>query len=74
MAPQERRLRLTVAVNVRRLREEQGMTLEDAASAANTSARNWQKIEAGAVGLTLRMVGKLAAALDIDPLTLFARN
>jgi transcriptional regulator with XRE-family HTH domain len=72
MSAQEKRLRVVLGRNVRALREEQGLTLEAVASTAGIGARTWQKIEAGDVGVTLKMVSKLAIALDVDPLVLFA--
>lgn len=67
----EKRLRVVLGRNVRAQREHQGLTVEAAATAAGIGPRTWQKIEAGDVGATLKMVANLATALDIDPLDLF---
>jgi hypothetical protein len=50
------------------------MTLEEASHQAGVDWRSWQRIEAADVGATLEMIGKLAAALDVDPLTLFQQS
>jgi DNA-binding XRE family transcriptional regulator len=71
-SPQERQLIYALARNVRRLREEQGLTQEEAAAAAGIQPRSWQRIEAKKQAPTLETIGKLAAALDVDPLELFA--
>ena len=70
-SPQEERLRFVIGANVRRLRNKRGLTVEDAAHEGDIHGRHWQKIESGEVGLTLDMVGRLAAALEVDPLELF---
>lgn len=54
-----------LAARVRAAREEQGLSLEEAADRGSLHARHWQKIEAGEVRVTLRTVAKLAVALDV---------
>ena len=61
-----------IARNVRRLRLEQGLTVEEAAEAAKMHWRRWQKIEAGeATGTTLTTICQVAAVLGVAPEELF---
>jgi transcriptional regulator with XRE-family HTH domain len=49
------------------MREEAGLTLEEAAHSGGLHWRHWQKVEAGEVNLTLASLVRLAAALGADP-------
>ena len=59
-------LRRRFARNMRRLREEQGLTLEAAAELADLNWKHWQKIETGEVNATLKTMVRMANALDVD--------
>lgn len=52
-----------VASGLRTLREQVGMSIEDAAHAAGVSTDWLRRVEAGEASLTHGMVGKLARAL-----------
>jgi transcriptional regulator with XRE-family HTH domain len=60
-------LRRQLAAAVRRIRQEKGLTLEDAAHAAQMHWRHWQKVEAGQVNATLRTLARLSVALGVEP-------
>lgn len=60
------------ARNVRRLRIDAELTLEEAAHRADLHWRHWQKLEAGEVSPTLRTLARLSEALRIDPRELLA--
>jgi transcriptional regulator with XRE-family HTH domain len=53
-------------INVRVLRIAAGLTLKKAAERAEMHWRHWQKIEAGAINLTLVTLVRLAKALQVD--------
>jgi transcriptional regulator with XRE-family HTH domain len=72
MSPEEKRLRVVLAENVRRLREEEGLTQEQAAERAGVDPRTWQRIESGETATEMDTIGSVAAALDVDPPLLFA--
>jgi transcriptional regulator with XRE-family HTH domain len=61
----ERRIRQKLAANVRLLREEAGLTLEEVAHEAGLHWRHWQKVEAGEVNVTLASLVRLAGALHV---------
>lgn len=63
--PSERRLRQILAANVRHARESEGWSIKHAAGQAGIYWSQWQKIEAGSVGVTLRTLALLSQALDI---------
>jgi transcriptional regulator with XRE-family HTH domain len=70
MAPRaatEEDLHQRLALNVRRLREAAGLTLEQAAERSGMYWRHWQKVEAGEVNATLRTLARLGLALEVDP-------
>lgn len=70
MAPRaatEEDLYQRLALNVRRLREAAGLTLEQAAERSGMYWRHWQKVEAGEVNATLRTLARLGLALEVDP-------
>jgi transcriptional regulator with XRE-family HTH domain len=66
----ENSLRRTLARNVREAREGAALTLHTAAERAEIHWRHWQKVEAGEANATLNTVAKLAAALNVEPLSL----
>ena len=55
-----------VGANLRRFREARGLTQEQLAHAAGLATRHLQKIEAGQVNVTLRTLGRLGSALEIE--------
>ena len=59
-------LRKRLARNVRRLRNERGLSLEQAAGDVDMHARHWQKLEAAEIGVSLRTLDKLAVALNTE--------
>lgn len=61
-----------VGANLRRLREARGLTQEHLAHFAGLATRHLQKIEAGQVNVTLRTLGRLGAALGVEPSSLVA--
>jgi transcriptional regulator with XRE-family HTH domain len=52
---------------LKRRRKELGWTQEDVAEALGIVPRQYQKIEAGEVNLTLRSLARVAAALGLQP-------
>jgi transcriptional regulator with XRE-family HTH domain len=66
------RLREALAANVRRLRLEQGMTVEHAAARGPLDARHWQKIETASVNVSLKSLARLARALGVAEVELLA--
>ena len=67
--PIEQVLRKRLAANVRSCRLALGLSVEDA-SAGLMSSRQWQRIEGAENSVTIRMLAKLAEALDVDPVEL----
>ena len=63
MSSAEKRLRAALAVNVRRLREERGLSVEEVAHRSKLHPRHWQKIEAGEVNVTIGTLAKLQDVL-----------
>lgn len=59
----EQLLRERLAVQVRALRTEQGLTLKVASERGGIGWRLWQKIEAGEENITLRTLARVALAL-----------
>ncbi len=68
----EHHLRVRVAANVRRLREAEKLTVEEAAHRAGIHWRHWQKVEAGETSATLRTVARISNALEVEPGELLA--
>ncbi len=64
--------RRLLARNVRSLREGLKLTMEGASERAGMNWRHWQKVEAGEVNPTLATLVKLAHALNVDVVALFA--
>jgi transcriptional regulator with XRE-family HTH domain len=62
-----------VAVNVRRLREAQELTQQEAADQAEIALRMWQAIESAESNLTVLTLARVSAGLDVDPAELFGR-
>jgi transcriptional regulator with XRE-family HTH domain len=65
-----------LAHNVRRIRKEKGLVLEDVAS-KETAAEDeiglstWQRVESGEANPRLSTIAKIAEVLDVSPLELF---
>jgi transcriptional regulator with XRE-family HTH domain len=59
-------LQVQVGANLRRFREARGLTQEHLAHAAGLATRHLQKIEAGQVNVTLRTLGRLGLALNVE--------
>jgi transcriptional regulator with XRE-family HTH domain len=60
-------LRDVFAANLRRLRNARGLSQDDLAYEAEVSRSYLSQIEKGAFFASLKIVGKLAAALDVEP-------
>ncbi|NPV89140.1 helix-turn-helix transcriptional regulator [Coprothermobacteraceae bacterium] len=69
--PSHDEIRLRVAQNIRRVRNNRGFTQEELAHRARLASRHLQKIEAAQVNITLETLVKLARALNIDPVEFF---
>ena len=60
-------LREVFATNLRRLRHAKGLSQDDLAYDAGVSRSYLSQIEKGAFYASLRIVGRLADALDVEP-------
>jgi transcriptional regulator with XRE-family HTH domain len=60
-------LKDTVAVNIRRLRNQRGWTQEDLADRAGLSVRYLGQIERAQTSTTVTVLGRLALALKVKP-------
>ncbi len=60
-------LREVFATNLRRLRHEKGMSQDDLAYEAEVSRSYLSQLEKGAYFASLKIVGRLAEALDVEP-------
>ena len=60
-------LREVFAINLRRLRHAKGLSQKDLAYEAEVSRSYLSQLEKGAFYASLRMVAKLAMALDVEP-------
>jgi len=60
-------LREVMAVNLRRARHDRDLTQEELAHQAGLSARYVGKIERANVSASVTVLGRLAAALGVDP-------
>jgi transcriptional regulator with XRE-family HTH domain len=60
-------LREVFATNLRRLRNAKGLSQDDLAYEAEVSRSYLSQIEKGVFFASLKIVGKLAAALDVEP-------
>ena len=65
-------LRDVFAANLRRLRNAKGLTQDDLAYEAKVSRSYLSQIEKGAFFASLKIVGRLAEALDVEPAELLA--
>jgi transcriptional regulator with XRE-family HTH domain len=62
----------TLAANVKRFRQAKGWTQHDLADEANIRQALISEIEKGVANPTVRTIAKLAHALDVKPVDLFA--
>jgi transcriptional regulator with XRE-family HTH domain len=60
-------LRDVFAVNLRRFRHAKGLSQDDLAYEAGVSRSYLSQIEKGSFYVSLKVVGKLASALDVEP-------
>jgi transcriptional regulator with XRE-family HTH domain len=60
-------LREVFATNLRRLRNARGLSQDDLAYEAEVSRSYLSQIEKGVFFASLKIVGKLATALDVEP-------
>lgn len=60
-------LKDALAVNLRRLRHERGLTQEDLAERAGISSRYVGAIERADVSASVTVLGQIAAALSVEP-------
>lgn len=67
---ESRKLLLTIAANLRCIRQERQLTQEELAARAGVAARHLQKIEAADVNLTVGTLANIAAALHVEASTL----
>jgi transcriptional regulator with XRE-family HTH domain len=61
-----------VAANLRRIREEQGMTQDALAEAASMDAAEIRRIESASRDPGVRVLARLASGLGVPPADLFA--
>ncbi len=60
-------LKEIMAINMRRVRHDQGMTQEELAARAELSMRYVGSVERGRVSASVTVLGRLAKALNVDP-------
>jgi transcriptional regulator with XRE-family HTH domain len=60
-------LRDTFASNLRRLRAEKGISQDDLAAEAKISRSYLSQIEKGSFFVSLKVIGKLAQTLEVEP-------
>lgn len=60
-------LREVFAINLRRLRHAKGLSQDDLAYEAEVSRSYLSQLEKGAFYASLRIVGRIAIALDVEP-------
>jgi transcriptional regulator with XRE-family HTH domain len=60
-------LREVFAANLRRLRHAKGLSQDDLAYEAEMSRSYLSQLEKGAFYASLKIIGKLAAVLDVEP-------
>jgi transcriptional regulator with XRE-family HTH domain len=60
-------LREVFATNLRRLRHEKGLSQDDLAYEAEVSRSYLSQLEKGTFYASLKMIGRLAEALEVDP-------
>ena len=66
-------LRDVFAANLRRLRNEKGLSQEELADVASINRTYVSKLETGATWAGLEIIAKLAKALAVEPAELFRR-
>ena len=66
-------LREVFAINLRRLRHAKGLSQDDLAYEAEVSRSYLSQLEKGAFYASLRIVGKIADALEVEPDVLLKR-
>ena len=64
-------LRDIFATNLRRIRHEKGMSQDDLAYDAEISRSYLSQIEKGKFHVSLKIIGKLAEVLDVEPARFF---
>ena len=67
-------LRETVAKNLRRIRQAQGLSQEELADRADVNRNYVGMLEREQHAATIDMLEKLAGVLDVDPIEFFRRN
>ena len=67
-------LREVFAANLRRLRHAKGLSQDDLAYEAQVSRSYLSQVEKGAFYASLKIVGKLAAVLEVEPAELLKRS
>ena len=67
-------LRGIFATNLRRLRHEKGLSQDDLAYEADVSRSYLSQLEKGAFYASLKILGKLAEVLKVDPAELLRRQ
>lgn len=65
-------LREVFAANLRRLRNEKGLSQDDLAYEAEVSRSYLSQLEKGAFYASLKIIGKVAAVLQVEPAELLA--
>ena len=65
-------LRDVFATNLRRLRNDKGLSQDDLAYEAEVSRSYLSQLEKGAFYASLKIIGRLAEALEIEPAELLA--
>jgi transcriptional regulator with XRE-family HTH domain len=63
-----------VALNIRKIRKDKGMTQVDLAYACGFEKQNMQRIEAGKTSPTLKTLLKISEALEVDIRDLILSN
>jgi transcriptional regulator with XRE-family HTH domain len=66
-------LREVFATNLRRVRHEKGLSQDDLAYAAEVSRSYLSQLEKGTFHASLKVIGRLAEALDVEPAELLRR-
>lgn len=67
-------LRDTFAANLRRLRNERGLSQDDLAYQAEVSRSYLSQLEKGAYYASLKIIGRLADVLEVEPAELLRRS
>jgi len=66
-------LRDTFATNLRRIRHEKGLSQDELAYETEISRSYLSQIEKGKFHVSLKIIGKLADVLDVDPVEFLRR-